>query len=235
MSAAAPAAAASQATEHAPVYTDLERGAARQQAQDLLSLYDFRIYGEGLTAGPFTSPAPTPDTTVVFAPAAATPPGPSTSPGEAMAARRARVMCAPVLQAAYRKQSMGSPLQGTHEVPPLQICGQVSDSACSHTAHACTATPSVAAQCLEPHTFVLQVPLQAAWGALRHQHRRQQHQRQPSSSQPRHPWSNMTAACGLTSALETQNGCRPALEPNLRQQQLLELALVPLAVFVAPS
>ena len=53
-----------------PVYANLDQSAARQEAQDVLSIYDFRIYGEGLAAGAHTAPKATPDNTVVFAPGA---------------------------------------------------------------------------------------------------------------------------------------------------------------------
>ena len=51
-----------------PVATSLDEAAAKQEARDVLQLYDFAMYGQGLQAGPHAVPAPTSANTVLYTP-----------------------------------------------------------------------------------------------------------------------------------------------------------------------
>jgi hypothetical protein len=49
-----------------PVATNLDEAASKQEARDVLQLYDFAMYGQGLQAGPHAVPAPTAANTVLY-------------------------------------------------------------------------------------------------------------------------------------------------------------------------
>lgn len=48
--------------------TNLDEAVNKQDAQNVLQLYDFAMYGEGLQAGPHAVPAPTSANTVIYTP-----------------------------------------------------------------------------------------------------------------------------------------------------------------------